>query len=206
MVYTDVYCEMKGGFMMPQRQNSMFSRKNVLTIPNLLSLVRLAMIPWIAWAYLGCDDPALTALLLALSGATDVVDGLIARRFHMISELGKALDPVADKLTQGVMLICLATRHKLLVIPVVLMAVKEVFTGLSGLAVIRRTGKVLGAQWHGKVITIMLYTMMIAFVLWQDMPLWASNAMIAACAIMMLVSFALYARRNLQAIREGKTT
>lgn len=185
-------------------KSGLFSKENVLTIPNLLSLLRLVMIPFIAWAYLGRNDPALTTLLLVLSGLTDVVDGFIARRFHMVSDLGKALDPVADKLTQGVMLICLATRRKLLLIPVIFLAVKEVCTGISGLAVIRRTGKVLGAQWHGKVTTMMLYAMMIAFVLWQDMPLWASNAMISACAAMMLLSFLLYARRNIQAIREGK--
>lgn len=189
---------------MTDGRNKLWTKENVLTIPNLLSLVRLAMIPVIAWAYLGKNDPRLTTLLLLLSGLTDVVDGLIARRFHMISDLGKALDPVADKLTQGVMLICLATRRRLLLIPVILLAVKEIFTGIAGLVVIRRTGKVLGALWHGKLTTMMLYAMMIAFVLWQDMPPWASNAMIAACAAMMLLSFWLYARRNMQALREGK--
>ncbi len=189
---------------MTDKKNRIFTKESVLTIPNLLSFVRLAMIPVIAWAYLGKNDPGLTTLLLVLSGVTDVVDGFIARRFHMISELGKALDPVADKLTQGVMLICLATRRRILFIPVALLAIKEIFTGLCGLVVIRRTGRVLGAQWHGKATTILLYSMMIAFVLWQDMPLWASNAMIAACAAMMLLSCVLYAQRNLKALREEK--
>lgn len=189
---------------MSDTKNQIFSKESVLTIPNLLSLVRLAMIPVIAWSYLEKNDPWMTTLLLLLSGLTDVVDGFIARHFHMISELGKALDPVADKLTQGIVLICLATRRPVLFVPVFLLAVKEVFTGVCGLVIIRRTGRVLGAQWHGKVTTMMLYAMMIAFVLWQDMPIVASNVMITACASMMLLSLVLYAKRNLQAIREEK--
>ena len=194
----------RGKSAVTDKKSRIFTKESILTIPNLLSFMRLAMIPVIAWAYLGKNDPGLTTLLLVLSGVTDVVDGFIARRFHMISELGKALDPVADKLTQGVMLICLATRRRILFIPVALLAIKEIFTGLCGLMVIRRTGRVLGARWHGKVTTILLYSMMIAFVLWQDMPLWASNAMIAACAAMMLLSCVLYAQRNMKALREEK--
>jgi len=194
----------RGKSAVTDKKSRIFTKESILTIPNLLSFVRLAMIPVIAWAYLGKNDPGLTTLLLVLSGVTDVVDGFIARRFHMISELGKALDPVADKLTQGVMLICLATRRRILFIPVALLAIKEIFTGLCGVVVIKRTGRVLGARWHGKVTTILLYSMMIAFVLWQDMPLWASNAMIAACAAMMLLSCVLYAQRNMKALREEK--
>ena len=186
-------------------KKQLFTRKNIMTIPNLLSLVRLLMIPWIAYAYLGKNDAVLTAGLLVASGITDLADGWIARRFNQTSDLGKALDPVADKLTQGVMLICLALRHPVMRIPAVLLAAKEIFTGLTGLLVIRRTGKVLGALWHGKVTTAMLYSLMIAHVLWQDMPIWASKISTAACLAMMAVSLVLYARRNFAAIREEKT-
>ena len=177
----------------------------IMTIPNLLSIVRLMMIPVIAHAYLHRSDMLLTALLLALSGLTDLVDGWIARRFNQISDLGKALDPVADKLTQAVMLFCLATRHDVMRIPILLLIFKEVWTGLTGLWVIRRTGRVLGAVWHGKVTTVMLYSLMIVHVLRQDIPALASNVMIAACLVMMSISFILYTRRNIAAIREGKS-
>ncbi len=58
----------------------------------------------------------MTAILLVLSGATDIVDGFIARSFHMVSDLGKVLDPIADKLTQAAMLICLITNFSLMMI------------------------------------------------------------------------------------------
>lgn len=177
-------------------------KSEVWTIPNILSLVRLLMIPMIAYAYLRLENGALTVALLILSGATDVVDGWIARRFHMVSDLGKALDPVADKLTQFVTLICLATRHAVLRLPIILMVIKEVVSGLTSLMVIKRRNLVLAAQWHGKLTTCLLYALMIAHVIWQDMPAATSNVLTAVCLVMMVLSFFLYARRNIRAIRE----
>ena len=90
----------------------------IITVPNLLSFFRLCLIPVIIWSYCVKKNPLLAGEILLLSGLTDLADGYIARRFHMISNLGKILDPVADKLTQAAMLICLFTRfpHMLLLI------------------------------------------------------------------------------------------
>lgn len=88
-----------------------------------------------------------------LSGLTDLADGYIARRFHRISNLGKILDPVADKLTQAAMLICLFTRFPHMLLLIVIMAGKELYMVVSGCLVIRKTGKVHGADWHGKIVT-----------------------------------------------------
>ncbi len=175
-------------------------KKQILTIPNLLSLLRLLMIPVFAWLYLNGYE-AWTAAVLILSGLTDVVDGYIARHFNQVSDFGKALDPVADKLTQAMMLLCLITRYPSMIVPLVLLAVKETFAAVSGLIVIKRTGRVLGAEWHGKVTTMMLYAMMIIHVLWQDIPQWASNVFNVGCIMMMLISLVLYAQRNIRAIR-----
>ena len=93
-----------------EEQNMESYENRVLTIPNLLSFFRLCLIPVIIWLYCVREDSLGTAAVLALSGLTDVVDGRIARRFHMVSSFGKALDPVADKLTQIAMLFCLVSR------------------------------------------------------------------------------------------------
>ena len=81
--------------------------KEILTVPNLLSMLRLCMIPLFVWLYCAKEAFGATALVLVLSGITDIVDGFIARRFHMVSDFGKILDPIADKLTQAAMLLCL---------------------------------------------------------------------------------------------------
>ena len=66
-------------------------------MPNLVTLVRLACIPLYVWLLFGADRQTGAAVLLAVLGATDWVDGYIARRFHQVSTFGKVLDPVADR-------------------------------------------------------------------------------------------------------------
>ena len=104
----------------------------IITVPNLLSFFRFCLIPVIIWSYCVKENPLLAGEILLLSGLTDLADGYIARRFHMISTLGKILDPVADKLTQAAMLICLFTRFPHMLPLIVIMAVKELYMAVSG--------------------------------------------------------------------------
>jgi cardiolipin synthase len=73
-------------------------RSDLATVPNLITVVRLLCLPVFLWLLFGRDDRAAAALLLGLLGATDWVDGYVARRFDQVSELGKILDPTADRL------------------------------------------------------------------------------------------------------------
>lgn len=175
----------------------------ILTIPNLLSLFRLCLIPVIAWLYCVRGNYLLTVLMMLLSGISDIADGIIARRFHMTSDLGKVLDPVADKLTQVVVMLCLLTRFRWMAVPLGAMVVKEACMGFSGLAVMRKTGVVLGADWHGKAATVLLYLMMSLHILWYDIPPLVSDVTIALCTLMVLISFLLYGIRNYNALRQG---
>ncbi len=70
----------------------------IVTIPNVLTVVRLCCIPVFLWLLFGREDRAAAAVLLAALGATDWVDGYVARHFDQVSDLGKILDPVADRL------------------------------------------------------------------------------------------------------------
>ena len=176
----------------------------ILTIPNLLSCVRLALIPCFVWTYLVAGDPRTTVLLLLLSGLTDIADGFIARHFHMISNLGKVLDPLADKLTQASMLVCLMSRFPLMMLPFGLMVVKEMVSVGTGLAAIDRTGEVHSAGWHGKLATVLLYAMLIAHVLWPEIPAPISLASILLCAATIILSGILYGVGNVRKIRSGK--
>jgi len=173
----------------------------ILTIPNILSMVRLCLIPLFVWLYCAKAMYARTAMVLVLSGITDLVDGFIARKFHMISNLGKILDPLADKLTQAAALFCLLTRFEHMLIPFIFIFVKEISSGIMGLIVVRKTGIVDGADWHGKVNTFLLYSMMILHVLWHDIPTSVSDLTIFACVAMMFLSFLLYAIRHIRALK-----
>lgn len=183
-------------------QNPAESATNkIFTLPNLLSLVRIALIPLIVWAYCHRQNSLLTAALLLLSGVTDAADGLIARKCGAVSELGKALDPIADKLTQAAMLLCLVSRFPLMLLPFILLIVKETAVGLTGLQVIRKTGKVHGAVWHGKVTTVLLYGIMLLHLLWPAIPAGVSDALLWGCFAMMLFSGLLYLCKNLSLLR-----
>lgn len=175
-----------------------YYEKKIITIPNILSLFRICLIPVFVWLYCVKEDYVMTAAVLLLSGLTDTIDGFVARHFHMISNLGKALDPVADKLTQAAMLFCLLLKFPLMVVPFVLLICKEMFMGITGLLVIRKTGTVYGANWHGKVATFLLYAMMILHVVWYEIPEIVSNVSIAVCIFAMALSLVLYGIRNIK--------
>ncbi len=177
---------------------------DIITIPNILSFIRLCMIPLIVWLYCGKEDYLWSGILLILSGITDLVDGYLARHFGWISDLGKILDPIADKLTQAAMLICLILRYPLILIPFGMMVVKELFMAVSGMMVIRTTGAVFGARWHGKAATVLLYAMMILHVFWYDIPAGISLVCILSSAAMVGISFLLYGIDNVRILRSHR--
>ena len=177
-------------------------KHKIITIPNILSFFRLCLIPLIVWQYVWEESYFNALYLLALSGVTDIVDGIIARKFHMISDLGKALDPVADKLTQLAMLFCLVTRFPSMWIPLVLLLVKEIFAGITGLMMVKR-GTVIGADWHGKVTTVLLYGTMLVHLAWVNVPPVVSHILVILCTGMLLLSGILYGVRNLRFLSSG---
>ncbi len=191
------------------QENSFINEANIrsnkiFTIPNLLSLFRICLIPIIVWLYVGKNSPIWTGVVLTFSGLTDIVDGYIARHFHMTSNLGKVLDPVADKLTQATVLLCLLSRFPKMLFLFIIFILKELIMGTTGMAVIRKTGNVYGANWHGKVTTCLLYGMMLLHIVWYDIPLSVSNFLLTVCFFMMMVSLVFYVVRNLKALKGGK--
>lgn len=177
-------------------------KSQILTVPNLMSTLRLCLIPLFVWLYRRGESSAAFAVLCA-SALTDVLDGIVARHFHMVSDVGKILDPVADKLTQGIVMICLAARFPGLWLLVGLMLVKEAVTGITNWVILRRTGWVHAAQWHGKLATVLLYAAMLAHLLFPGMPAAASHALALMCAAAILLSLCLYAASNRDTLRRG---
>ena len=170
-----------------------FQKDQVLTIPNLLSLFRLILIPFIiVFYFLGHYTTAI--ILIAISAFSDVIDGPIARHFNMISDLGKILDPLADKLTEGALLICLASRYKLMIVLFLVMALKETFMVLLGMKAINQ-GTVISAQWFGKVYTVLVYATVLALLIFTKIPHNVGNIMICVCiavALFTLIKYIIY--------------
>lgn len=135
----------------------------ILTLPNILSFFRLLLIPVIVFLY---DDGYYfwAMFTLFISGVTDVVDGWIARTYHLVSDFGKAIDPVADKLTQLVVLLCLmGTKYWWVILALVL---KEFIIGILTLIALRKTHSVYSAGWYGKLCTMVIYLSMGFMILW----------------------------------------
>ena len=179
-------------------------QKRILTIPNLMSFFRVLLIPVIVWRYCGRRDYPLAAAVLVLSGASDIADGFIARRFHMVSDLGKVLDPVADKLTQTAMLGCLLTRFPAVWWLLGVLVVKETVMACLGVAVVRKTGSVYSAAWHGKLATCVLYAVIFTHIVWFDLPGGVSTILAAAGAAAILLSLVLYTLQDVRKLREAR--
>lgn len=187
---------------MKDSENEMSIWKNAVTIPNIMSAFRLLLIPVIIWVYTVKDDRMLTLALLILSGLTDVADGYVARHFNMVSDLGKILDPLADKLTQAAALMCLMMKFREIVPLFVMLAVKELTLGLFGLYVVRRTGCVKSANWHGKLTTFLLYLTIGIHMVFPNAAASISSTMIILSGSAMLLSFTLYIVRNIEQLNE----
>lgn len=143
-------------------------KKEVFTIPNILSLFRLILIPIYIVIFLNAKDASdyyLAAGILAVSCLTDLIDGKIARHFNMISNLGKILDPVADKATQFSLILCLAMKRPVLWYLVTLFVIKESFQLIAGGLNLRKGKMLKGAQLTGKICTTILFLSLIVMVM-----------------------------------------
>ncbi len=172
-------------------------KREIWTIPNLLSLFRIALIPVYMNIYLKADsaeDYYTAAFLLAVSCLTDMVDGKIARHFHQITNLGKVLDPVADKLTQLTLMICLSIHRRALRVLLVLFLIKEFFQFFAMLAFLRQGKALDGALLSGKVCTTVLFVSLILMVLLPELSEKNTNCITLVCLVFLLYAFADYVR------------
>ncbi len=179
---------------------SKLTKDQVLTIPNIMSFFRMALIPVIVWLYIFVDSREWTTVVILVSGATDIVDGFIARKFNMTSDLGKAIDPLADKLTQLAVLCCLFIDFPLIALPIVIMVIKEVSAFVLRFILFKKTERVDSAKWHGKVNTVLLHSIILLHVIWISIPADVSNVCILLSTAMMLLSCVLYSIDGIRAL------
>lgn len=132
-------------------------KSRVWTIPNILSMLRICLIPLIVYLYLYTEQQWLAGIIVLLSGITDLVDGYIARKFNQISNLGKILDPIADKLTLLTVLSCVFITYNPIAILVATEFVKDILVGVTSYIRCKENKEVHSAGWHGKVCTALVY-------------------------------------------------
>lgn len=176
-------------------------------LPNLLSNLRIVMIPFFVWQMLSGNTLA-AGVILAVSGITDTLDGRLARRFHWVSEVGKALDPLADKLTQCAVSICLLMRMPSLWFFFALLILKDMVMLTLGIFIHRSGVQIEGAGLCGKAATVVFYVVMGLIVLVPSIPEWIVTLMLAidvAFALLAGFSYLPDCRRYLAKRRERKS-
>jgi cardiolipin synthase len=147
--------------------------------------------------YLNASQPTdyyIAAAILAASCMTDMVDGFVARRFNMISNFGKLLDPIADKLTQFTLIVSLAFRYPVLCFLIGLFVVKEGFQLIAVSINLRKKKMLEGALMSGKICTTVLFTSLIVMVLIPTLTNSTVTVIAAIDAVFMLIAFVDYVR------------
>ena len=135
-------------------------------IPNILSVIRIILVFVFVFVFFVLDNPIVAILIFLLAGATDVLDGYLARKYNWITNLGKILDPLADKMMQCTVLVCLLIKNYIPWWFVLPFFVKEVTTLIVGSIVIRRRSVVVVSKWYGKASVCLFYaTIVIAVIL-----------------------------------------
>lgn len=168
-----------------------------LAIPNLLSLLRILMIPIFMYYYFTAEtqvDFYWVAFIVLLSAVTDWLDGVIARKYNMITDLGKLLDPAADKFTQLAIIICLVTTWKYMWILIAILVLKE-FSMLYFSLKLFSYGKVMdGSLWYGKVTTFVFYGCALILVAFPTMNPLVANILMLITGLALILAFVGYTR------------
>lgn len=183
--------------------------KEIFNVPNILCYIRIALIPIFVMTYIyasGPKDYYFSAFIILISGITDFADGFIARKYHMITELGKAIDPIADKLTQAAIVMSLMFRFEGMVILTIILLIKELFMFFCGLLLLRQNKKLDGAKWFGKVSTAVFYALMFVLIAVPTLPLGIVNFFMIIISFFLLLSFTLYTQVFIQMFRESKAS
>lgn len=146
--------------MKNETKNEVIS-KDLMTIPNAISFIRIILItPFVALFITGkfiTENYVPAIIILALSGISDLLDGMIARKFHQESELGKVLDPLADKLTLIAVGVCLIFIEPYVLPLMIIMVTKDILMIIGGTMIINKGVIPPKSSWYGKVSTFMFY-------------------------------------------------
>ena len=165
-----------------------------MNIPNLLSLFRLALVsvfaivffqPWPHARYVAVG-------IYALAFLTDIADGYIARRFNMVTRLGRILDPLADKLMTFTVIVCITVAGIIPVWAVVIFFIKEAAMGLGAVSMLGKIDDVIPSNWLGKSSTFVFFVVCAALVLFPTIPSQWATGMIAVALALTIAAFVSY--------------
>ena len=141
-------------------------------IPNILTVLRFFLIPFIL-VFLVHDEFILAIVFLTISGITDILDGTIARKFNFITNFGKLIDPLADKITQLSILWMLVSKNIIPLWILVIVLIKEA-TMVAGASFLYGKELVVSSKWYGKASTVLFYLAIVLSMIFRDLQIQTS--------------------------------
>lgn len=141
-------------------------------IPNILTVLRFFLIPFIL-LFLVNDEFILAIIFLTISGITDILDGTIARKFNFITNFGKLIDPLADKITQLSILWMLVSKNIIPLWILVIVLLKEA-TMVAGASFLYGKELVVSSKWYGKASTVLFYLAIVLSMIFRDLQIQTS--------------------------------
>lgn len=186
-----------------------FEIKDLFKLPNILCYLRILMVPLFLYIYFTAEtqhDYYVATGVVMASGITDFLDGQIARRCNMITDLGRIIDPVADKLMQLAMVAALVFKIQYMYLLVIYLIIKEaVMAGLGFICMKTVHRRLNGAKWYGKVCTALLYVVMLVLVAFPQLNTTCQRVLLLVCAGGLTLSFVMYVRIYVIMIIDSKS-
>lgn len=182
-------------------------KSEYFTIPNIMGYFRILLIPVFLYLYYHAKtakEYIIAFAVLTISFLTDLFDGKIARKFNMVTDFGKMLDPIADKLTQWSMAIAISFRVPVMNYFVVLFAMKEFYMGVMGLYILRKFKKMNMAQMFGKISTVLLDIGVLVLLFFTNISLKAANIIIYCMMVVVVLAWVRYIIYHINEIKELK--
>lgn len=165
-----------------------------MNIPNALSIFRLALVPVFCAVFFSGAEHAypLAALVYLTASVTDMLDGYVARRYHMVTKLGRILDPLADKLMAAVALFCIVCAGILPLWAFIIFALKECLMGLGAILLYKKVSDVLSANYVGKAATASFFAVCAILLFFPGISYTAASIMIAVALGLSVAAMILY--------------
>lgn len=176
-------------------------KEDLFKIPNILCYIRILLVPLFVYLYLN-DYYWQSAVIVIAAALTDIADGYIARHFHMITDWGKFIDPVADKLMQFSMLFVIVMHQPLFLILIIEYAVKEIILLIIGLFIYHKGYNLNGANWAGKACTVVFDTTMLIFIFFPGLPKTAAIFFICLVSVFLIIAFCSYLNAYIKLYKE----
>ncbi len=180
-------------------------KQDLINIPNVLCYIRILLVPFFVYLFIE-EYYWQSAIVVMVAAATDVVDGWIARHFNMVTDWGKFIDPLADKLMQFAMLAMAILKNPWVWILIGLFVLKEVVMLVVGLYIYHKGDNLNGAMWCGKLCTVVLDASLLSIIAFPpsiivDEVVWI---LIAICSGFLIMSFVVYMNAYKKLYREMK--